>query len=140
MGSCVLQARGLRVHRGTAVFLSDWSTFRVYRFEGHITYRENHNARNVSLPSLVLDVAVDQAAGITRAKAEAVESPAVVLVAHALEHTMSIWSTLRGELREIAWLASIIGGLSALGVGLAVTLALALNSWASWVPTAAWHM
>jgi hypothetical protein len=39
---------------------------------------------------------------------------------------MSIWSTLRDELREIAWLASIVSGLSVLGVGLAVTLALAL--------------
>ena len=39
---------------------------------------------------------------------------------------MSILSTFRDELREIAWLASIIGGLSVLGVGLAVTLALAL--------------
>jgi len=53
---------------------------------------------------------------------------------------MSIWSTLRVELREIAWLASIIGGLSVVGVGLAVTLALALDSWASWVPAATWHM
>jgi hypothetical protein len=50
---------------------------------------------------------------------------------------MSIWSTLRDELREIAWLASIIGGLSVLGVGLAVTLALVLDG--SWVATA-WHL
>jgi hypothetical protein len=39
---------------------------------------------------------------------------------------MRIWSTLRDELREIAWLASIVGALSVLGVGLAVTLALSL--------------
>ena len=39
---------------------------------------------------------------------------------------MGIRSTLRNELREIAWLASMVGGISALGVGLAVTLALAL--------------
>jgi hypothetical protein len=39
---------------------------------------------------------------------------------------MSIWSTFRNELREIAWLASIISALSILGVGLAVTLAFAL--------------
>ena len=39
---------------------------------------------------------------------------------------MSILSTLRDELREIEWLASVISGLSVLGVGLAVTLALAL--------------
>ena len=53
---------------------------------------------------------------------------------------MEIWSTLRDELREIAWLASIIGGLSVLSVGLAITLALALDAWASWVPAAARHM
>ncbi len=44
---------------------------------------------------------------------------------------MSKWSAFRGELREIAWLASVIGGLSALAVGLAVTLVLTLDSWAS---------
>jgi hypothetical protein len=53
---------------------------------------------------------------------------------------MRLWSTLRDELREIAWLASIVGGLSVLGVGLAITLALALDGWASWVPAAARHM
>ena len=53
---------------------------------------------------------------------------------------MSIWSNVRDELREIAWLASIISGLSVLGVGLAVTLALALDSWSSWVPAPVWHM
>jgi hypothetical protein len=39
---------------------------------------------------------------------------------------MGILSILWEELREIAWLASVISGLSVLGVGLAVTLALAL--------------
>lgn len=53
---------------------------------------------------------------------------------------MSIWNTLKSELREIAWLASLIGGLSALGVGLAVTLVLGLDSWASWVSASARHM
>ena len=53
---------------------------------------------------------------------------------------MSIWSTFRDELREIAWLASIIGGLSVLGVGLAVTLVLTLDSWPSWVSASAAHM
>jgi len=52
---------------------------------------------------------------------------------------MSVWSTLRGELREIAWLASLIGGLSLLGVGLAITLALALDGWASRAASA-WHL
>jgi hypothetical protein len=47
-------------------------------------------------------------------------------LAYAQEYVMRIWSTLRNELREIVWLASMVGGLSALGVGLAVTLALAL--------------
>jgi len=46
--------------------------------------------------------------------------------AAAREYAMSIWSTLRDELREVAWLASIVSGLSVLGVGLAVTLALVL--------------
>jgi hypothetical protein len=32
-----------------------------------------------------------------------------------------------GELREVVWLASAIGGLSVLGVGLAVALALGLG-------------
>ena len=39
---------------------------------------------------------------------------------------MGILSIFSDELREIAWLASVISGLSVLGVGLAVTLALAL--------------
>jgi hypothetical protein len=39
---------------------------------------------------------------------------------------MSILRIFRDELREIAWLASIVGGFSVLGVGLGVTLALAL--------------
>jgi hypothetical protein len=34
-----------------------------------------------------------------------------------------VWKTVCDELREIAWLASMIGGLSAAGVGLAVVLA-----------------
>jgi hypothetical protein len=53
---------------------------------------------------------------------------------------MSNWNTFRGELREIAWLASVIGGLSVLGVGLAVTLVLTLDSWASWVSASAPHI
>jgi hypothetical protein len=36
-----------------------------------------------------------------------------------------MWNTLREELREMAWLASVIGGLSMLGVGIAVALAAA---------------
>jgi len=35
------------------------------------------------------------------------------------------WQVMSAELREIAWLVSVIGGLSALGVGLAVALAAA---------------
>jgi hypothetical protein len=38
---------------------------------------------------------------------------------------MSVWNTVRQEAREIAWLASVVGGLSVLGVGLAVVVALA---------------
>lgn len=36
-----------------------------------------------------------------------------------------MWNTLWEELREMVWLASMIGGLSVLGVGLAVALAAA---------------
>jgi hypothetical protein len=36
-----------------------------------------------------------------------------------------MWNAVREELREIVWLASVIGGLSAAGVGLAVALAAA---------------
>ena len=35
--------------------------------------------------------------------------------------------TVKKELREFAWLASIVMGLSVLGVGLAVTLVIALE-------------
>jgi hypothetical protein len=34
-----------------------------------------------------------------------------------------IWNAVREELREVVWLASVIGGLSVAGVGLAVALA-----------------
>jgi hypothetical protein len=33
-----------------------------------------------------------------------------------------MWNSLRDELREILWLVSMIGGLSIMGVGLAVVL------------------
>ena len=36
-----------------------------------------------------------------------------------------MWNTLWNELREMVWLASVIGGLSVVGVGLAVALAAA---------------
>jgi hypothetical protein len=36
-----------------------------------------------------------------------------------------MWNALWEEVREVAWLASVIGGLSVLGVGLAVALAAA---------------
>jgi hypothetical protein len=36
-------------------------------------------------------------------------------------------STFKTELRELAWLASIVTGLSLLGVGLAVTIVMALE-------------
>ena len=37
-------------------------------------------------------------------------------------------SGLRDELREVLWLASVVGGLSVLGVGLAVAVAV-LGAW-----------
>lgn len=38
---------------------------------------------------------------------------------------MSFWNTIQQEVREVAWLASVVGGLSMLGVGLAVVVAMA---------------
>ena len=37
-------------------------------------------------------------------------------------------NTIRGELREVAWLASVVGGFSVLGVAAAVALAAALSA------------
>jgi hypothetical protein len=37
-----------------------------------------------------------------------------------------MWISARNELREFVWLASMVSGLSLLGVGLAVALALVL--------------
>ena len=36
-----------------------------------------------------------------------------------------IWKVVREEMREVVWLASVVGALSAAGVGLAVALAAA---------------
>ena len=38
---------------------------------------------------------------------------------------MSVWNTVKQEAREVAWLASVVGALSVVGVGLAVVMALA---------------
>ena len=38
---------------------------------------------------------------------------------------LQVWKAVQEELREIAWLATVIGGLSVAGVGLAVALAAA---------------
>jgi hypothetical protein len=43
---------------------------------------------------------------------------------------MKAWHALKDEFREVVWLASVVWGLSVLGVGLAVVLALTLDSWA----------
>jgi hypothetical protein len=40
------------------------------------------------------------------------------------------WKGLWLGLREVVWLASVVSGLSIVGVGLAVALVLALDSWA----------
>jgi len=37
-----------------------------------------------------------------------------------------MWKSMRDEVREVVWLVSIVGGLSLLGVGLAVAIAAAL--------------
>lgn len=36
---------------------------------------------------------------------------------------MGMWQSIRQELREVVWLASVVAGLSVLGVGLAVVVA-----------------
>jgi hypothetical protein len=36
---------------------------------------------------------------------------------------MSIWNTIKQEMREVAWLASVVAALSLVGVGLAVVFA-----------------
>jgi hypothetical protein len=43
------------------------------------------------------------------------------------------------EFREVVWLASVVSGLSVLGVGMAVVLALALDHWASVAPAVLGH-
>jgi hypothetical protein len=49
---------------------------------------------------------------------------------------MELWKGLGEELREMIWLASLVGALSVLGVGLAVMVALALDHWPVWTATA----
>ncbi len=45
------------------------------------------------------------------------------------------------EVREVAWLASVVWGLSIAGVGLAVVLALTLDAWAGVImPAVAGHI
>jgi hypothetical protein len=39
------------------------------------------------------------------------------------------------ELREVLWLATMLGGLSTVSVGLAIALAVALEHWAAVIPT-----
>jgi hypothetical protein len=46
-------------------------------------------------------------------------------VPHAVSDERLVWKVVCEELREVVWLASVIGGLSAAGVGLAVALAAA---------------
>ena len=45
---------------------------------------------------------------------------------------MDVWKGLTSELREVIWLASLVGALSLLGVGLAVIVALAVDHWPTW--------
>jgi hypothetical protein len=40
---------------------------------------------------------------------------------------MSVWTGMRAEVREVVWLASVISGLSIVGVVVGVLLALALD-------------
>jgi hypothetical protein len=43
----------------------------------------------------------------------------------------NIWMS---EFREVVWLASVVSGLSVLGVGMAVVLAMVLDHWATVAP------
>ena len=45
---------------------------------------------------------------------------------------MELWKGLTSELQELIWLASLVGALSVLGVGLAVIVALAVDHWPAW--------
>jgi len=45
---------------------------------------------------------------------------------------MELWKGLGDEVREMLWLASLVGALSVLGVGLAVIVALVLDNWQTW--------
>jgi len=49
---------------------------------------------------------------------------------------MELWKGVGEELREMIWLASLVGALSVLGVGLAVVVALALDNWPAWTAAA----
>jgi hypothetical protein len=50
------------------------------------------------------------------------------------ERAMGPRSAWKSEFQEVVWLASVVSGLSVLGVGLAVGLAFALDHWASVAP------
>ena len=49
---------------------------------------------------------------------------------------MELWKGLGEDVREMIWLASLVGALSVLGVGLAVIVALALDKWPVWTAVA----
>ena len=49
-----------------------------------------------------------------------------IFVSFSKGHAETMWDQVRNELRELVWLASMVGGLSVLGVVLAVALALTL--------------
>jgi hypothetical protein len=44
------------------------------------------------------------------------------------------------ELRELFWLASVVGGLSIAGVGLAIAVAVTLDGWGASIPALAGHI
>ena len=52
---------------------------------------------------------------------------------------MRIWQGVWRELREVVWLATVLWCLSIVGVGLAVALALALETWAAAIPSGSGH-
>jgi len=44
---------------------------------------------------------------------------------------MELWTGVKDELREMLWLASLVGALSLLGVALAVIAAVAVDTWST---------
>ena len=56
----------------------------------------------------------------------------IASIAQVRSMVMRIVSAIGREVNEIAWVAVFAGALSVLGVGLAIALAIALDTWLPW--------